>query len=93
MAAESPQFLRKLGGTFLVLALGMLVAGEVFLKGRLSGVGLLVYWSLCVLLTGGAMMAALLDLRRLRRKGREAQLEMLQDTLKSIETERKRRGK
>jgi hypothetical protein len=85
---------RWLGGLALVTALVMLVAEQTVLKGRLSPVASLVYFLVCLVLTALALVAAVLDLRALRRQEREKQRDLLQQTLKTIETDaNSRRGR
>jgi hypothetical protein len=83
---------RWLGALALVAALGMVLAGETVLKGRLQAPALLVYFLLCLSLTALAMSAALLDLRALRRQSRDKQRDLFQETLKSIEKDAKSRS-
>ena len=91
MAWHHSNSLRWAGGILLGLAVLMLAAGELWLKHRLSGIPLLVYWAVCLLFTGGAMVLALLDLQRVRRQTREQQREMLQDALQTIQDEAQNR--
>ena len=72
----------------------MLIAGETVLQGRLENVNYLLYWLLCLLLTTVAIIIAFLDARALRRQTREEARDLLQSTLKEIETDAKsRRGR
>jgi len=78
---------RWFGGLVLAGAVGMLVAGETFLKGKLMGMQFWVYWLICFFLTGLAMLVALRDARAmLQRTGRE-QRDLLESTLKDIQKE------
>jgi hypothetical protein len=82
---------RWFGGVALAAALGMLIAGETVLQGRLSAESFLLYWLVCFLLTGSAIFAAFLDVRALQQQIRQEQRELLDVTLKKIE--REARGK
>ena len=76
---------RWLGGLALLLAMLMLVSGETVLKGRLKDVLFVLYWIVCFLLTGLAIIVAFLDVRALQRATREEQRDLVQSTLKEIE--------
>ena len=83
---------RRWGGALaLAAALLMVVAQETVLKGRLSAPASLGYSLICLGLTALAMVAALLDLRALRRRSRDQQRDLFEQTLKTIETEAKAR--
>ena len=69
----------------LALAMLMLIGGETVLKGRLAGLGFLSYWVACFVLTGMAMLVAIIDLRAVRRRTRDEQRVLLEDALKEIE--------
>jgi hypothetical protein len=58
---------RRYGAFFLVLAAGLLIGGQTLLKSRLTGWVFVFYWGACFLFTGLAMLAALLDVRAVRR--------------------------
>ncbi|PYM10190.1 MAG: hypothetical protein DME18_16775, partial [Verrucomicrobia bacterium] len=53
---------RWFGVFFLIIAVGMLVWGQTFLKPYLEGLGFIVYWLACMGFTGLAMLSALLDI-------------------------------
>ena len=82
---------RWLGILVLVLALAMLIAGETVLQGRLHELTFLGYWLVCLLLTSAAIVIAFLDARALRRQTRDEARDLLQSTLKEIETEARAR--
>ncbi len=84
---------RWLGALVLAAAVGMLVVGETALKGRLDPLSLFLYWMACLVLTGLAVLIALLDVRSLRRKSREAERDLISTTLKDIEIEARERTK
>jgi membrane protein implicated in regulation of membrane protease activity len=78
---------RWLGALMLLTALGMLVAGETVLKNRLKDLAFLLYWLLCFAFTSLAIVMAYLDVRALQRRTRREAHELLQTTLKDIQTE------
>jgi hypothetical protein len=77
---------RWFGLFFLFLAGGMLIWGETLLKPVLGrGVGFVVYWFACFVLTGLAMLIALLDFFIVRRRTRKEQHELLSDATADLE--------
>ena len=82
---------RWLGGLVLAIAVGMLICGLTLLQGRLSPVGFVIYWSVCMLLTAGASAVAFRDFRDLQQRAREEHRELLESTLKDIEVEARRK--
>ena len=54
---------RWFGALVVAVALAMLVAGQTILCGRLKPVEFVVYWLVCLVLTGLAIVAAFRDLR------------------------------
>lgn len=91
MAFDATARRRWLGILVLVLALAMLIAGETVLSGRLREWGFLGYWLVCLLLTSAAIIIAFMDARALRRQTRDEARNLLQSTLKEIETEARTR--
>ena len=84
---------RWFGGLVLAGAVGMLVAGQTVLKGKLLGNTFLVYWLVCFFLTGLALLVAFRDARAmLQRTGRE-QRDLLENTLNQIKNEAQARRK
>jgi hypothetical protein len=77
---------RRVGIFFLAAAGAMLVLGLTLLAGRLRGAGFVVYWLVCFLLTGLAMLTALLDLFIVRHRQREEQRELIVRTIEDLET-------
>jgi hypothetical protein len=72
---------RWCGVVFLILAAGLLAAGQFVLKDALINRGkiaFLLYWGACFFFTVAAMVVALLDMRATRRKACEEQAELLQ---------------
>jgi len=84
---------RWLGALALVGALALLVAGETVLKGRLGDLAFLFYWLVCLGLTCLAILAAILDVRSLQRHARQEQHELLDDTIKRIQSDAKARNR
>src|SRR6266705_104111 len=78
---------RWFGGIVLFVALAMLVCGQTVLKNKLAGAPYLVYWLICFVLTGLAIVVAFLDVRALQRRVRDEHRDLLQRTLNRIETE------
>lgn len=64
----------------------MLIAGETVLQHHLDGLAFLIYWLACFGLTGLAVIVALLDARQNRRRLREERRDLLQTTLKDIQS-------
>ena len=75
---------RWLGGAFLAVALGMLVAGQTVLRDAFSALGFLVFWFLCFVFTMAAVAVAFWDLAAVRRRTRDEQRELVESTLKEF---------
>ena len=61
MGKDSKSVRRLSGIVLLVVAIGMLIAGETALKARLDGLAFLIYWLICfgfILSSGGFPMLA-----------------------------------
>jgi len=84
---------RWFGAILLLLAVGMLVFGEVFLSGRMSALGSLAYWLVCFGLTVLAMLVALADLKILQGHVRQEERELLQSTLDDIQRDAAKRSR
>ncbi len=82
---------RWFGGLILLTALGLLIAGETILKGKLQGLSFLLYWLLCFVLTGAALIVAWVDACAVRRKSRREARELVQHTLGKIEADVRRK--
>lgn len=67
----------------------MLVIGETVLKSRLKDLSFLVYWLICFVLTGLAILVAFLDASAVRRRTRREARDLLETTLGRIETDAK----
>jgi hypothetical protein len=91
MALDATARRRWLGGGALAGALAMLICGETVLQGRLRPFDFVIYWLFCFVLTGVAMIVAFRDLRALQQRTRQQQRDLLQNTLKEIESEAQRR--
>ncbi len=73
---------RWFGALFLALASGMLVWGQTVLKSYLAGWWFLMYWLVCFMFTGLAMLVALLDIWVVRRRIRETQTNIWLNSMK-----------
>ena len=78
---------RWFGVFFLIIAVGMLVWGQTFLKPYLEGLGFIVYWLACMGFTGLAMLSALLDIWAVRRRTRDQQRDLLRRIFDESEAE------
>ena len=67
----------------------MLICGQTILKSKLTGTAYLAYWLACFGLTGLAIVIAFLDARALQRRVRDEHRDLLEGTLKRIETDTK----
>ena len=92
MKASAKSRRRWFGGICLLGALGMLLGGETRPDGRFTGVAFILYWSLCLVLTLLAMMAALLDVFALRRENRDRQRALIESTIEEIQAGRNRKS-
>jgi hypothetical protein len=77
------------GTIVLGAALLMLVAGQTVLPRKLHGGVYLIYWLVCLVLTGGAILIALADARATSHELKRQQRELLDQTLKDIQTQAK----
>lgn len=84
---------RWLGVACLSLAVGMVVLDEFALKGCLGPGAALLFWLVCFLSTALAAFCALADLRAVRQRSREAQRDLMEETLHKIEHDRGARSK
>lgn len=87
MGSDATTRRRRFGVLLLLAALGMLVAGETILKGHLGDLGFLLFWLVCLVFTGAAILVAYFDARAVQRRTRREARELLQNTLSSIETD------
>ncbi len=86
---------RIFGAAVLGAAVLLLVLGQTILQPHLNGLGFLIYWLLCLVLTGVAVGVALRDARETRIQVKQERRELLEQTIKDIQEEaaRKQRGK
>src|SRR3954471_15355842 len=83
---------RKRGMTFLCVAISMLVLGETALQHSLSAVAFVIYWTVCFIVTGLAIMFAFLDVAGVQRHARQEQRELLEKTIQDIAQQRQIRS-
>ena len=96
MGLESTARRRWFGGIVLALALLMLILGETVLKDRMGQFVFVIYWLICFVFTGLAIVVAFRDVRAVHDEVRTEQRTLLESALKDIEKEaknRKRRAK
>ena len=84
---------RWFGALVLFTAVGLLVAGDTVLKGRLGTFGFLAYWLVCLALTGVAILVAMIDFRAERNRIRNEQVRLFESTLKQIQADAEERPK
>ena len=86
---------RCFGIVCIGVAILMLIAGETLLRAKLAAnaVWLVVYWMTCLILTGLAAIAAIIDAARVRLESREEQRSLLEETLQEVEREKQIRKK
>jgi hypothetical protein len=75
---------RKRGMTFLIIAVVMLILGEMVLRHSLNGVPFVLFWIGCFVFTGLAIVFAFLDVAGVQRQAREQQRELLEKTINEI---------
>ncbi len=76
---------RWFGLFFLVVAAGMLIWGETILRPWLVGYAFIGYWLICFIMTGLAILVALLDLRATRQRSRDERRDLLERTWEGID--------
>jgi hypothetical protein len=76
---------RWLAGVCLSLGLLMLALGMTVLERWLQSYQFLVYWSICIGLTGLAALIALADLLLLRHQLRHEQRSLIEETLRGLD--------
>jgi hypothetical protein len=84
MASTAYNGRRWLGALFLFAAAAMLITGETVLRNRLSPAAFLVFWAMCFVFTFLAIVVAFRDVSIVRRRIREEQRELVEDTLKQL---------
>ena len=76
--------LRGISGFCLVAAIALLVLGETLLRNRLNGVKALLYWILPFLMAFIAMAATLLDFYCVRKKLRDTQMQIMEESFSNM---------
>lgn len=71
----------------LVLAIGLLIAGETLLEGWLGPLGFILLWTVCFVLTAAAIVIAFADARATAARTVREQRELFDSTLKKIPDE------
>ena len=82
---------RWIGALLLLAAMAMLIAGQTVLQGHLRGLAFLLYWLLCFIFTGSAIIVAWLDARAVQTKSRREARELIEKTLGKIESDVRQR--
>ena len=62
---------------YLIVATGMLIWGQTFLRPYLKGLAFVIYWLACLGFTALAMWTALLDIWAVRRRTRDQQRDLI----------------
>ena len=93
MALDSTARRRWFGVLALFGAAAMLICGLTVLQGRLGPSVFIIYWPVCFLLTGLALLVAIRDFRALQQRARREQRDLLESTLKDIEVEARRKSR
>lgn len=84
MGAPAERRLRYYSLILLALAVAMLLSGLSFLEPYLAGWIFVVYWLVCLALTCGVIVVAMLELRAIRRNAQRAHLALFLDSLRDI---------
>jgi protein-S-isoprenylcysteine O-methyltransferase Ste14 len=94
MGLDATSRRRWFGAIVLLAALLMLIAGETVLKQSLKDSWFLIYWLVCFVFTGLAIIVAFLDVRSLGQRVRQERHQLLETTLNQIQSDarKKRRG-
>jgi hypothetical protein len=75
---------RKRGMTFLIISVVMLLLGETVFRSSLSKIPFIIYWMVCFVITGMAILFSFLDVVGVQRRAREQQRELLEKTIEEI---------
>ena len=78
---------RWIGAVALIIALGMLIAGQTVFKERLQNLAFLLYWCGCFACTCAAIVLAYVDARAVQQRTRKEARDLLQTALHDIEIE------
>ncbi|WP_150107348.1 hypothetical protein [Pedosphaera parvula] len=70
---------------FLGITATMLIAGQTVLKSHLQQQAFIYYWLICFTFTALTFIAALIDLRSVRRRSREEQKDLLRKALLDLD--------
>jgi hypothetical protein len=76
----------------LILGGFMLLWGQTVLHDRLTGRSFVIYWTLCFLVTGSALVISLWDTHRLRRQMRAQEKELFKRMIDQVERARREKG-
>jgi hypothetical protein len=87
MALDANVRRRWFGAIAVLAALAMVIGGETVLRDRLGPFATLIYWLVCLILTGVAVMMAFLDVRALGQRTRQEQRALFEATLKKIKSD------
>jgi len=85
--------LRLVAMIAICLALVLVILAVTLLESILSGVALLGYWLVCLMLTMVALVSAWLELKRVQARGRAEQRALLEKTLREVQHEKSARKK
>jgi hypothetical protein len=94
MSNSADALRRWFGLFFLALAFGLLIWGQTVFRLRLerSPKLFVFYWCGCFLLTGAAIVTALLDMRATRKRARQEHEELVQRTLNRMDEDSESNG-
>jgi protein-S-isoprenylcysteine O-methyltransferase Ste14 len=87
MALDVTARRRWFGALLVAVALAMLIAGQTMLSERLDPAEFIVYWLVCLVLTGLAIVVAFRDLRAIQRQNLQEQRHLFHATLEQIANE------
>lgn len=68
-----------------MLALTMLILGETLLRGSLRPITYVLYWLVCFVLTGIALLLGAIDAHAVRKRTAQEQRELFEGTLREIQ--------
>jgi hypothetical protein len=89
MGLDSTVKRRWFGGIALFGAIAMLICGETVLKTTLGGGAYLVYWLICFIMTGLAIVIAFMDVRALQHRIRAEHRDLIEGTIERIQSDAK----
>src|SRR5580693_2793851 len=76
---------RWVGGICLMISAAMLGLGLTVLRNRMRPEVFVLYWIICMVMTGCTLLIALLDMRAIRMRSRREQTELVNQTLLEIQ--------